>query len=150
MPSISKELIQEIRAKTGVSVMAVKKALEEARGEVEHALEILKKEAGVIASRKQGRETKSGIIQSYVHNGKIGVLVKVRCETDFVAKNPEFAEFTHELAMQIAASSHADLKALLKSPYIRDPALTVSDYVSQAVGRFGEKIEISDFSRIEL
>ncbi len=150
MVRISKEAIQELRFRTGVSVMAVKKALEEAGGDTQRALELLKGEATAMAYKKAQRQTKAGIIQSYVHGGKIGVLVELRAETDFVAKNPEFQNFGREIAMQIAASDPADVAELLKTDYIRNPAVTVSDFLKGAIGKFGENIEISRFARLEL
>lgn len=150
MANVSKELIQELREKTGVSVMAVKKAIEKAEGDIEKALEFLKEESGILASKKSERETKSGIIQSYIHAGKIGVLAEIRCETDFVARNPEFQNFAKEIAMQIAASNPEDVESLLKEIYIRDPSITVGDFLKKAVSKFGENIEISRFSRLEL
>lgn len=150
MPEISKEIIQKLRLKTGVSVVAVKKALEKAKGDAEKAMDFLKEEAIVIASKKAERETKSGVVQSYVHGGKIGVLVLIRCETDFVAKNPEFQNFAKEIAMQIAASDTRDAAGLLKEPYIRNPKMTVSDYLKEAIGKFGENIEIANFAKLEL
>lgn len=150
MVKISKEEIQELRSRTGVSVMAVKKALEETGGDAERALELLKGETTEVASKKAQRQTKAGIIQSYVHGGKIGVLVELRAETDFVAKNLEFQNFGREIAMQIAASDPADVAELLKTDYIRNPAVTVSDFLKEAIVKFGENIEISRFARLEL
>src|SRR3990167_5603672 len=120
MMSASKEKIQELREKTGVSVMACKKALEDAGGDFEKALSLLKEVSATLALKKEGRETKTGIIQSYVHGGKIGVLVELKCETDFVARNPEFQEVAKEIAMQVAASDPQNVEELLAGPYIRD------------------------------
>jgi len=97
-------VIKELREISGASVMECKNALEEAGGDLSRALEILKRKGQSIAAKKSERETKAGIIESYLHgNGRIGVLVELRCETDFVAKNPLFKEVAHELALQIAA-----------------------------------------------
>src|SRR3989338_6936381 len=132
MISASKEKIQELREKSGVSVMACKKALEDAGGDLEKAFSLL----------KEGRETKTGIIQSYVHGGKIGVLVELKCETDFVARNPEFQNFAKEIAMQIAATAPENISGLLTEAYIRNSSQTVADYLNEMIGKFGEKIEI--------
>lgn len=150
MTDLSKDLIQELRAKTGVSVMTIKKAVDKAGGDVKKALEFLKEEASIIASKKSQRETKAGIIQSYVHAGRIGVLVKLRCETDFVAKNEEFQSLAREIAMQIASSEAEDVRSLMKEQYIRNPSLTISQYLKEAIGKFGENIEISAFQKLEL
>ena len=147
---ISKDIIQSLREQTGVSVMACKRALEKAEGDIKKALSYLKEENAVTASKKSSRETKSGIIQSYVHGGKIGVLVELKCETDFVARNPEFQEVAKEIAMQVAASDPQNVEELLAGPYIRDSSKIAEDFLKEAVGKFGEKIEISRFIRFEL
>ena len=144
------DVIQKLRSKTGVSVMAVKRALDRAQGDAQKAEEFLKEEQMMIASKKSERETKSGVIQAYIHGGRIGVLVRLKCETDFVAKNKEFQDFAKEIAMQIAASSASDIAELLKEPYMRNPSLLISDYLKEAIGRFGENIEISAFAKLEL
>lgn len=150
MSDLSKVLIQELRAKTGVSVMVIKNALDKAGGDAKKALEFLKEEASIIASIKSERETKAGVIQSYVHGGRVGVLVKLRCETDFVAKNEEFQNLAREIAMQAASSESESVDSLMREAYIRNPSLTVSQYLEEAIGKFGEKIEISDFKKLEL
>ncbi|MEK9166317.1 MAG: translation elongation factor Ts [Patescibacteria group bacterium] len=147
---ITKEQIQELRDKTGVSVMACKRALEKAEGDVNRAMEFLKEEGVLLASKKAERETKMGTIVSYVHGGRIGALVEIKCETDFVARNPDFQNFARELAMQVAASSPEDLKGLLEGPYIKNPGQSVGDIVKEAIQKFGENIEVSRFSRLEL
>lgn len=147
---ISKEKIRELRAKTGVSVMTCKQALERARGDFDKALEYLKEANAVLASKKSERSTKAGIIEGYVHADRIGVLVELKCETDFVARSPEFKALAHELAMQIAASAPGDVAELLSQPFIRKLDISVADFLKEAVGKFGENIEISRFSRLEL
>ncbi|MCD6410562.1 elongation factor Ts, partial [bacterium] len=99
------ELIKQLREETGVSLGQCKKAIEESKGDLEKAKEILRKWGEDLAGKKSSRTTKEGIIESYLHaNGKIGVLVVLKCETDFVARNPEFKELAHNLALHIAAS----------------------------------------------
>ncbi len=148
--TISKEKIQELREKTGVSVMTCKQALERAEGDFEKALEYLKEASAVLASKKSERLVKAGIIASYVHAERIGVLVELRCETDFVARNPEFKALAHELAMHIAASAPENVAELLSQPFIRKLDTTIADFLKEAIGKFGENIEISRFSRLEL
>jgi elongation factor Ts len=98
--------VKELRDLTGASIMDCRNALEEAKGNFEKAQEILKQKGQVIADKKESRETKAGLIEAYVHmNGKVGVLIDLRCETDFVAKNPLFKELAHDLALQVAAMS---------------------------------------------
>lgn len=102
--SISAELVKELREKTGVGFMECKSALQEAKGDLEEAITILRKRGLASLAKKSGRETKDGLIGSYIHNGKIGVMVEVNCETDFVARNPDFQTLVKDLAMHIAAS----------------------------------------------
>lgn len=147
---ITKEQIQELRGKTGVSVMACKQALEKAEGNMARAEQFLKEDGVTVAAKKFGRETKMGTIASYVHGGRIGALVEIRCETDFVARNPDFQNFGRELAMQVAASDPETVESLLTSPYIKNPGVMVGEFVREAIQKFGENIEISRFSRLEL
>ena len=130
--------------------MAIKKALDKTGGDTKKALEFLKDEASIVAAKKSDRETKAGIIQSYIHSGRIGVLVKLRCETDFVAKNEEFQTLAREIAMQIASSEAEDVRSLMNEQYIRNPSLSVSQYLKEAIGKFGENIEIAAFQKLEL
>jgi elongation factor Ts len=102
--SISAELVKELREKTGVGFMECKSALEESKGDVEAAVTILRKRGLASLAKKSGRETKDGLIGAYIHNGKIGVMLEVNCETDFVARNPDFQALVKDLAMHIAAS----------------------------------------------
>jgi len=102
--TISAELVKELREKTGVGFMECKSALQESQGDLAGAITILRKRGLASLAKKSGRETKEGFIGSYVHNGRIGVLVEVNCETDFVARNPEFQTLAKEIAMHVAAS----------------------------------------------
>jgi elongation factor Ts len=102
--AISAELVKELREKTGVGFMECKSALQESNGDVDAAVTVLRKRGLASLEKKSGRETKDGLIGSYVHNGKIGVIVEVNCETDFVARNPDFQTLAKDLAMHIAAS----------------------------------------------
>ncbi|PMP64960.1 MAG: translation elongation factor Ts [Thermodesulfobacterium geofontis] len=106
MVEISLELIKQLRARTAAGFMDCKKALEEAGGDIEKAIDILRKKGLAIAAKRAAKETSEGIVAAYIHsNRKIGVLVEVNCETDFVARTSEFQEFAHNLAMQIAATN---------------------------------------------
>jgi elongation factor Ts len=102
--TISAELVKELREKTGVGFMECKSALQESNGDIEAAVTILRKRGLASLAKKSGRETKDGLIGAYIHNGKIGVMVEVNCETDFVARNPDFQVLVKDLAMHIAAS----------------------------------------------
>jgi elongation factor Ts len=102
--TISAEQVKELREKTGVGFMECKSALQEANGDLEGAIIVLRKRGLASLAKKSGRETKDGLIGAYIHNGKIGVMVEVNCETDFVARNPDFQALVKDIAMHIAAS----------------------------------------------
>lgn len=102
--TISAELVKELREKTGVGFMECKSALQESKGDLEAAITILRKRGLASAAKKSGRDTKDGLIGAYIHNGKIGVMVEINCESDFVARNPEFQALVKDIAMHIAAS----------------------------------------------
>ena len=105
------DAIKKLRDKTSAGVVDCKKALKESNGDVDKAVEILRKQGAVLASKKAGRSAKEGRIESYIHlGGKIGVLVEINCESDFVARNDDFKAFVKDIAMQIAASSPLYLK----------------------------------------
>lgn len=148
--AISSEKIKDLREKTNISVMACKKALEEAEGDMNKAVEILRKEGIRVAEKKSERALKAGIIDSYIHSNKqVGALIEVRCETDFVAKNENFLSFSHGVAMHIAASDPQNIGELLKQNYIRDTDKTVEDYLKETIQKFGENIEITRFVRYD-
>ncbi len=106
MAEISLDLIKQLRERTAAGFMDCKKALEEAQGDIEKAVDILRKKGLAIAAKRAAKETLEGVVSAYIHsNKKIGVLVEVNCETDFVARTDEFQEFAHNLAMQIAATN---------------------------------------------
>ncbi|MEW6606132.1 MAG: translation elongation factor Ts [bacterium] len=190
---ISAEQVKQLREITGAPMMECKEALQKANGVVEEALKILRTQGLAEAKKKQVRETKEGTIFSYIHpGGKLGVLVEINCETDFVAKNSEFQELVKNIAMQIAASNpyvvskdqvREEMVAnereiyieqakksgkpekfwdkivegrlekyykeicLLEQPYIKDPAITVSDYVASVIAKLRENITIRRFVR---
>jgi len=106
MPAVTQEMVKDLREKTGAGIMDCKRALSEAGGDMDKALDILRQKGLAIAAKKAARETKEGLISSYIHaGGRIGVLVEVNCETDFVARNPEFQELVKDITMQIAWSN---------------------------------------------
>ena len=128
--SISAELVKELREKTGVGFMECKSALQESNGDIEAAIVILRKRGLASLAKKSGRETKDGLIGAYIHNGKIGVMVEVNCETDFVARNPDFQALVKDLAMHIAAS---DPQFVSKEDVAEDVLVKERDiYASQA------------------
>lgn len=143
--------IKQLRDETQASIADCRKALEDSNGDYKKALEWLKKRGAEIAEKKSDRETSEGVVESYVHgNGKIGVIIALLCETDFVARTDEFKKLAHEIAMQISAMNPKDVDALLNQEYIRNPKLTIDDLVKEAIGKIGENIKVREFSRIEL
>ncbi len=143
--------IKQLRQKTGMSVMECKNALEQAEGDEKKAMEILSKKGAEKAIKKSAREAKQGLIESYIHsNAKIGVLLELNCETDFVARNEEFKTLAHDLAMHIAALEPKNKKELLEQPFIKDESKTIKDLISEAVAKLGENIQVGDFTRLEI
>lgn len=170
---ISVEAIKELRDMTCASIAHCKKALEEADGDIKKAAQLLRKKGLEIAANKQDRAVKEGRIEAYVHHGnKIGVILEVDCESDFVARNEAFAQFTKDLCMQIAATSPQYLKkedvpaevlkheksekdfikasCLMEQAFIKDPGITISDYLGTIVAKLGENIVVRRFMRYKV
>jgi len=146
---VSIDLVKQLREETAVSVSDCKKALEESKGDLKKAKEILKKWGKDLAGKKTGRETSQGIIESYIHpNKKVGVLLELDCETDFVAKSEDFKTLAHELCLQIAAVR--DEVPVLEQPWVKDPSKTIKDLVEEYVAKIGENITIKRFERYEV
>lgn len=147
----STEEIKSLRTETGLSVMECKKALEEAGGDRDKALAILKERGAAAQSKKSERSLGAGVISSYIHaSGTIGVIVELSCETDFVAKNPEFKAVAYDIAMHVAAMNPADVAELLEQPFIKDSSRTINDIVAGVVQKFGERTEVGRFTRLAI
>lgn len=144
------EDIAKIREETGAGIMDIKRALDEAGNDYEKAKSALATNADAIAKKKVERATKSGLIEAYVHAQKIGVLIEVDCESDFVAKNDEFKKMVHNLALQVASMAPKNLKELLDQDYILDSSMKVGDYVNSLIGKIRENIVVKRFVRYEL
>jgi elongation factor Ts len=142
--------IKKLRESTGAGVMDAKRALEEAGGDFQKAVEIIKEKGLVKAASKSEREIKSGLIKTYLHNNRVGVLLKLGCETDFVAKSDPIQELAQDLVMQIAAMEPEDVEGLLAQPFIKDESVTVEGLIKQAIARTGENIRIEVFYRAAL
>jgi elongation factor Ts len=143
--------IKALREETGLSIMECRKALEEAHGDKNQALVVLKKRGVEVATKKGGRTLGAGTIVTYVHTGEtVGVMLELLCETDFVAKNPEFKSVARNIAMHIAAMNPLDLNSLLEQPFIKDTELKISDLISNTVQKFGERTELGRFIRYSL
>jgi elongation factor Ts len=191
---INAQIVKKLREETGAGMMNCKKALEDNNGNYEKAIETLRLKGMATADKKSSRNTNEGLIYSYIHTGsKLGILLEVNCETDFVARRPEFVELAKNISMQIASNfdieviSMADIsdsmkdetkrfesakedlqnkpeeiknkivdgrvekslkkKVLLEQEYIRDPNITVNDYIKQVIGVLGENIRVTRFTR---
>ncbi len=148
---ITSEQIKKIGDKTGYSVIECKNALEETNGDEEKTLKILEKKGKEKADKKSERETKQGLIDTYIHaNGRIGVILEINCETDFVARNEKFKELAHDISMHIAAMDTQNLEELLSQPFIKKQEKTKKDLITEAVAKLGENIKIGKFSRLEI
>lgn len=145
-----KEHIQKLREITGAGVMECKKALEEANGDFDKAISIIHERGLVKAEKKKERTTRVGVLESYIHNERVGVLLELRCETDFVARSKEFKELAHNLVMQIAAMDPVSIDDLLKQIYIKDETIIVDDLIKRAIAKLGENIRIERFCRYEI
>jgi elongation factor Ts len=163
---VSTTVIKELRGKTGAGVIDCKKALLEAEGSFEKAIEILNQRGLALAHKKADRAAEQGIIEAYVHQGgRIAALVEVNCETDFVARTAEFKELAHDLAMQIAAMSpqfispedipqetdiDPKIACLLVQPFIKDPNKTIQEIITETIAKVKENIKVRRFVRFEL
>lgn len=154
--------IKKLREETGLSLVECKRALEEGEGDIEKAKEILRKWGREFAEKKGERVTKAGIIESYIHqNKKIGVLLEMRCESDFVAQSADFRNLAHEICLQIAAMKPRFLAPedlpkdsqeipLLSQPWIKDERKRVKDLIDEYISKLGENIVIKRFIRYEI
>lgn len=150
MADISIEDIKNLREQTGAGITDAKKALVEAKGDFDKALAAMRQKGFDKAIKRAERATGAGLIGGYVHDGRIGVLVEVNCETDFVAKTDEFKELVKDLCLHVAASNPKDEKELLQQEFVKDPAISVGDYVKQHIAKLGENIVVRRFSRLVL
>lgn len=144
-------LIKKLRDETGASIADCRKALEETNGNYDQAIEWLKKHGIEKAEKKADRETGQGLVESYIHqNGKVGALIVINCETDFVARTADFKKLAHEVAMQACAMDPKDVDTLLKQEYIRDSSVTIEQLIKQAIAKLGENIRVKSITRYEL
>ncbi len=145
------ELVKKIRAERGLGIMEIKAALEEAEGDEKRAKEILKEKGYKKAEKRAERETHQGRVATYTHStGKIGVMVEMLCETDFVAKNEDFLTVAKDLCLQVAAMDPENAEALLEQEYIKDPSQKIKDLVTALNAKFGENIKVGRIARFEI
>ncbi|HHE75458.1 MAG: translation elongation factor Ts [Deltaproteobacteria bacterium] len=196
MSEISATMVKQLREKSGAGIMDCKHALAECDGDIEKAIDYLRKKGLATAQKRAGRATKEGVVQAYIHmGGKIGVLVEVNCETDFVAKTDDFTAFVKNIAMHIAATNPVGIlqedvpaeviekekeiyraqalemgkpekmidkiaegklnkffkeSCLMNQVYVRDPNMTIQDYLNDVIAKTGEKINIRRFARFQV
>ena len=170
---ISVDLIRELRQLTSCPISECRKVLQETKGDVKKAQVLIRKRGLAISEKKKDREAKEGLVSSYVHmGGKIGVLVEVSCETDFVARSEDFLKFSKDIAMQIAASSPQVINkedvskellkghknkdqfikeiCLMEQSFIKDPSMTIKDCLGELIAKIGENISIRRFIRFSI
>jgi elongation factor Ts len=147
---ITTEIVQKLRELTGAGVMDCHRALKEAGGDFDKAVAIIREKGLSKVEKRAGREAGAGLVHSYVHNGRIGVLVDLRAETDFVVRSEPFQELAHALAMHIAAAAPTNVEELLAQPYVRDESRTVKDIIGEVIAKVGENVVVNNFSRIEV
>jgi elongation factor Ts len=163
---ITAAIVKELRDQSGAGIMQCRKALIETDGDIEKALDILKQQSLFKAAKKAERPTVQGLVEAYIHTaGRVGALVELNCETDFVARTDEFRQLAHHLAMQVAAMNpkfiaeeeyksdteeEPQVACLLLQTDIKEPDKTIKEIITEAIARTGENIKVSRFSRFEL
>lgn len=130
--------------------MVCKRALDEARGDFDKAVKLIRERGLAKAAEKENRETKAGLIKAYVHQDKIGAILELNCETDFVARSDPFQELAYNLTMQVVAMNPKNIEELLDQPYIRDESITISELIKGVILKTGENIKVSRFTRYAL
>lgn len=148
--TITVEDIKKLRQDTGASISDCKEALSVSKGNKDDAKAWLKKKGLDKATSKMDREVSAGLVDVYSHGGRVGVLVELLCETDFVAKTEDFKNLAHELSLQIASMRPDSVSELLEQEYVRDPSQKIDDLIKLTIGKLGENIQIGRFERIEL
>lgn len=147
----TKDEVKRLREETGAGVMDCKRALEETKGDFEKARALIKERGLEQAQKKSDREAKEGVVEAYVHaGGRIGAIVELSSETDFVARNPEFRGLAKELAMQVAAMDPKNVDELLEQAYIRDASKTIGELVTGIAATTGENVRVRRFKRFQL
>ena len=163
---VTVDQIKALREQTGAGVMDCRKALEDAEGDFTKAAKLIRQKGMIRAERKAGQETAEGVVEAYIHSGsRIGAMVEVNCQTDFVARTSEFKELAHDLAMQVAAMApefidrsempqddgrNPEQVCLLQQPFIKDPSRVIQDLITDVMARVSENIRVRRFSYFAL
>ena len=164
--AVTVETIKALRDLTGAGIMDSKRALEETDGDIEEARKILREKGIASAAKKASRDTNEGLVEAYIHSGgRVGAIVELNCETDFVARTEDMQSLAHNVAMQVAAMSPKYVReddvpdddegspqevCLLSQPFIRDNEQTVQDVVNETIAKVGENVRVRRFSRFSL
>lgn len=145
------EDIKKLREETGAGITDCQKALKESNGDMEKAKEWLRQHRVTIASGKTSRPTGAGVVNTYIHHTQTsGGTAVLGSETDFVARNPEFKEFAHDIAQQVTATGTQKIEDLLKEPWIKDETKTLGDLLNEKIAKFGENIKIQEVKKFEV
>lgn len=149
--NVSLDLIKQLRQTTGAGIADCRKALIEAKGDFKKAADLVKSWGIDKAAAKADRAVGSGLVETYIHaGGRVGAMVEVNCETDFVARTDEFKSLAHELSLQVASMDPKDVEEFLKQEYIRDAGKTIEQLVKETIAKVGENIVVKRFMRFEL
>jgi elongation factor Ts len=163
--AVTPDQIKQLRELSGAGVMDCKRALEEADGDLTKAQQILRQQGIQRAERRSDREAKAGVIESYIHHDRrLGAVVELNCETDFVARTDDFRKLAKEIALQVASMNPKylaadevpetegtpDEMALLAQPFVRDGSKTIGQMVTEVSAKTGEKVAVGHFARLEL
>ena len=145
------ESVKKLREELGLGIMEIKAALEESKGDEAKAKQILKEKGFKKAEKRAEKEVKAGRVATYTHStGRVGAMVELLCETDFVAKNDEFVGVARDICLQVAAMNPESAEVLLESDFIKDPSLKIKDLVTALVAKFGENIKLGKIARFEV
>ena len=144
------EDVAKLRELTGAGVVECKKALDEAEGDFDRAKDIIFERGIARAEKKSERATGAGLLETYIHNGRVSVMLELRCEADFVARNEKFQVLAHDIAIHIAAMDPATVEELYAQQYVKDPSMTVEELVKNLIGTIGENMKVEKFIRFEL
>lgn len=145
------EKVKHLRESTGLSFGEIKKALDEAGGDEEKATEILRAQGVRAAEKKASREVKEGVVASYIHaTKKLGSMVEILCETDFVARNSDFQELAKDIAMHVAAMRPGTVSDLMEQPFVKNQDITIKDLVNSHIAKLGENIQVGRFEIFQI
>lgn len=148
--NVSKEDLVALRERTGAGIMDARRALERAGGNLDAAVKDLRERGLAVVEKKSGREAKQGLVEAYIHGGRLGALIELNCETDFVARTDDFRQLAREVAMQAAANGAEDVDALKRQNYNRDSSKTINDLINDTIAKVGENIVLRRVCRFEL